>query len=196
MSKDAPPKPNRAQLLAYIERFASVLTDSGIPRMPSRVFAALLTEDDGRLTSQELAEMLDISPAAVSGAIRYLSQVGLVTRERDPGSRRDRYRVLDEVWQEVILHRDTVLARWESSLAEGVSVVGPETPAGRRLAESVVMFQFLRSELPGMLKRWYEQRAELRAAVAHDSAAAHDGSVARALAARPDRPEERDGAQL
>ncbi|NUP46766.1 MAG: MarR family transcriptional regulator, partial [Catenulispora sp.] len=158
MSKDEPPTPDPAQLLAYIERFATVLTDSGIPRMPSRVFAALLTTDNGRLTSQQLAEKLDISPAAVSGAIRYLTQIGLVTRERDPGSRRDRYRVLNEVWQDAILHRDAILARWEASLTEGVAVVGAETPAGRRLAESVVMFQFLRSELPGMLNRWYDQR--------------------------------------
>ncbi|NUR32027.1 MAG: MarR family transcriptional regulator [Catenulispora sp.] len=179
MSSDDPAGPGPEQLLAYIERFAGVLTDSGIPRMPSRVFAALLTADDGRLTSQQLAEMLAISPAAVSGAVRYLTQVDLVTRERDPGSRRDRYRVLDEVWQEAILRRDAVLSRWESSLAEGVAVVGPETPAGRRLAESVVMFQFLRGELSGMLQRWHEQRARLRAE------AARDGVVARALAARP-----------
>lgn len=176
MSSDDPAGPDPEQLLAYIERFAGVLTDSGIPRMPSRVFAALLTADDGRLTSQQLAEMLAISPAAVSGAVRYLSQINLVTRERDPGSRRDRYRVLDEVWQEAILRRDAILSRWESSLAEGVAVVGPETPAGRRLAESVVMFQFLRGELSGMLQRWHEQRARLRAE------ASRDGVVARALA--------------
>ncbi|MFD0632954.1 GbsR/MarR family transcriptional regulator [Catenulispora yoronensis] len=129
MSTDQAPGPDPAQLLAYIERFASTLSDSGIPRMPARVFAALLTADDGRLTSQQLAGMLDISPAAVSGAIRYLSQVGLVTREREPGSRRDRYRVLDEVWQEAILQRDAILVRWETSLAEGVAVVGAESPA-------------------------------------------------------------------
>lgn len=170
MSESASPAPDTSQqLLAYIERFASVLTDSGIPRMPSRVFAALLTADDGRLTSQQLVAMLHISPAAVSGAIRYLSQVGLVTRERDPGSRRDRYRVLDEVWHEALFQRDAVLARWESSLAEGVAVVGAGTAAGRRLAESVLMFQFLRAELPEMLKRWYEHRAELRSAASrHD----------------------------
>jgi DNA-binding transcriptional ArsR family regulator len=150
-------------LPAYIERFASVLTDSGIPRMPSRVFAALITRDDGRLTSQELSELLDISPAAVSGAIRYLSQVNLVTRERQPGTRRDRYRVLDEVWQQALFERDTIMARWEASLAEGVAVVGADTPAGRRLTESVQMFQFLRGELSGMLERWQAHRATLRA---------------------------------
>lgn len=190
MSEDGPPRRDQEQLLAYVERFAGVLTDSGIPRMPARVFAALLTADDGRLTSRQLAAMLGISAAAVSGAIRYLSQIGLVTRERDPGSRRDRYRVLDEVWQDVILQRDALLARWEASLAEGLAVVGPDTPAGRRLAESVVMFQFLRGELPGMLERWYSQRAALRSEAARGGLGSgddgRDTAVARALAPDPD----------
>ena len=147
---------------AFIERFANVMTDSGMPRMPSRVFVALLITDSGRLTSTELADLLDISPAAISGAVRYLSQVNLVTREREPGSRRDRYRVLDEVWQEAILRRDHVLARWESSLSEGVALVGAQTPAGERLNESVRMFAFLRKELSGMLDRWYAERDAAR----------------------------------
>ena len=36
--------------------------------------------------------MLRISPAAVSGAVRYLIRLGLVHKERVPGSRRDCYR--------------------------------------------------------------------------------------------------------
>lgn len=166
MRKDDParPTPDSDPLLAYVERFASVLIDSGIPRMPARVFAALITEDSGRLTSQQLSDRLDISPAAVSGAISYLSQIHLVTREREPGTRRDRYRVLDEVWQDAIFQRDTILARWESSLAEGVTVVGADTAAGHRLQESVVMFQFLRREMAGIVDRWQAHRAALRAA--------------------------------
>lgn len=163
MRKDDPERPAPDPLPAYVERFASVLTDSGIPRMPARVFAALITQDDGRLTSQELSDRLDISPAAVSGAIRYLSQVNLVTREREPGTRRDQYRVLDEVWQDALFERPTIMARWEASLAEGVAVVGADTPAGHRLSESVLMFQFLRSEVAEMMERWQARRAQLRA---------------------------------
>ncbi|MFC1415722.1 GbsR/MarR family transcriptional regulator [Streptacidiphilus cavernicola] len=147
------------QLRDFIERFAGVLCDSGIPRMPSRVFVALLATDSGRLTSTELAELLDISPAAVSGAVRYLTQVSLVTRERDPGSRRDRYRVLDDVWHEALLRRDQMLVRWESGLAEGVALLGADSPAGARLNGSLTFFAFVRRELPTLLERWYEERA-------------------------------------
>jgi DNA-binding transcriptional regulator GbsR (MarR family) len=52
----------------FIERFALTMTEAGMPRMPSRVFAAILSAEDGRCTAAELAEGLGVSPAAVSGA--------------------------------------------------------------------------------------------------------------------------------
>ena len=57
--------------------------------MPARVFAALLFCDAGGLTSAELTELRSVSPAAISGAVRYLSQLGFISRDRKPGSRRD-----------------------------------------------------------------------------------------------------------
>lgn len=73
----------------FVERFAADMTEAGMQRMGARVFACLLASDDGALTSARLAERLRISPAAVSGAVRYLAQVRLVSREREPGSRRE-----------------------------------------------------------------------------------------------------------
>src|ERR1700743_728911 len=69
-------------LFAYIERFAAVLVAAGFPPMPARVFVALLVTDSGRLSAAELAAVLRISPAAVSGAVRYLIQLGLAHQER------------------------------------------------------------------------------------------------------------------
>ena len=68
--------------------------------MPSRVFVALLASDSGRLSSSELAEVLAVSPAAISSAVRYLTQLNLASRERQPGSRRDYYRVHEDAWYE------------------------------------------------------------------------------------------------
>jgi DNA-binding transcriptional ArsR family regulator len=151
------------ELHAYIERFAGVLTDTGFPRMPARVFVALLTADSGRLTAAELAETLQISPAAVSGAVRYLTQLQLVGREREPGSRRDRYRVFDEVWREAMLNRDFVLSRWQGALSEGMRLLGEDSAASARLGESLHFFTFLRREMPALLDRYYRERAELLA---------------------------------
>lgn len=147
----------------FVERFASELTEAGMQRMASRVFAALLASDSGALTSAELSERLQISPAAVSGAIRYLVQVSMVRREREPGTRRDRYRLLNELWYETLGNRDNVLTRWEDVLREGAKSLGPDTPAGARVAETVAFFEFMQGELTRMLERWREYRdTELR----------------------------------
>jgi predicted transcriptional regulator len=144
----------------FIERFASVLTQSGFPRMPARVFAALLATDSGRLTAAELAGLLHVSPAAISGAVSYLVQVNLASREAEPGSRREHYRVHNETWYEAIASKDQVLARCERSLREGIDVVGRDTAAGARIAETLAFFEFIQTELPAMLERWRLRKAE------------------------------------
>jgi DNA-binding transcriptional regulator GbsR (MarR family) len=149
----ATPQPEDS-LHAFLERFASVLVAAGFPAMPARVFAALHVTDSGRLTAAELADMLRISPAAVSGAVRYLSGLGLVHRERVPGSRRDYYRMPPDVWHEVMRLQTQVLVRWANLLKEGIDIVGADTPAGARLGTQASFIEFLNKEMPALLARW------------------------------------------
>ena len=74
-------------LFGYLERFSSVLVAAGIPPMPARVFAALLVADSGRLSAAELAEVLRVSPAAVSGGVRYLGGEFTLPDDQIPGRR-------------------------------------------------------------------------------------------------------------
>ncbi|MDI3420348.1 GbsR/MarR family transcriptional regulator [Streptomyces luteolus] len=145
----------------FVENFAAVFVDAGIQRMPARVFAALLSSDAGAMSSAELGEQLQVSPAAVSGAVRYLSQQHMVSREREPGTRRERYRVHNNQWYEALANRDQIMKRWEEALREGVNSLGSETPAGRRMAETQAFFEFVGQELPLLLERWRERREEL-----------------------------------
>ena len=146
-------------LFAYIERFAAVLVAAGFPPMPARVFVALLVTDSGRLSAAELAAMLRISPAAVSGAVRYLIQLGLVHKERVPGSRRDYYRMPGNMWDDLIRMRDQVMGRWTALVREGIDLVGADTPAGTRMAEQAAFLEFATKELSQILSRWQEYRA-------------------------------------
>jgi len=141
-------------LLQFIERFASVLVAAGFPAMPARVFVAFLVSDSDRLTAADLGRILRISPAAVSGAVRYLSGAGLVHKERVPGSRRDYYRMPADVWNEVMRLRNQVLQRWTALLKEGAGLVGTDTPAGARMAEHTAFFEFLNTEISAVLARW------------------------------------------
>ncbi|MET8792908.1 MarR family transcriptional regulator [Streptomyces pseudogriseolus] len=142
----------------FVEHFAAQLVEAGMQRMPARVFGALLASDAGALTSAQLGEQLQISPAAVSGAVRYLAQVHMVSREREPGSRRERYRVHGDQWYEALTNREAVIKRWEDALREGVTSLGADTPAGRRLAETLAFFEFVEKEVEAMMERWRVHR--------------------------------------
>ncbi len=145
----------------FIEQFTSVLIETGIPRMPARVFAALLASDTGRMTAAELCDQIQASPGAVSGGVRYLMTVEMVRREGEPGSRRHYYRVPENVWEDLVGNRDRIMARWTSVLRNGVELLGADTPAGARLADSVQYFEFVSAELPRVRARWEEHKAAL-----------------------------------
>jgi predicted transcriptional regulator len=148
--------------MTFVERFAAELVEAGMQRMAARVFAALLASETGALSAAELSERLQASPAAVSGAVRYLAQVGLLTREREPGSRRERYRVHSDQWYETFTRRDQILTRWENTLRFGIDALGPDSAAGHRIAETAAFFDFLQKELVDMMDRWRERKVELR----------------------------------
>src|SRR4051812_10520376 len=149
-----------AAVSKFVEGFAAQLVEAGMQRMPARVFAALLASDSGALTSAELGERLQVSPAAVSGAVRYLAQVHMLSREREPGSRRERYRVHSDQWYEALTSREAIIKRWEDSLREGVASLGAGTPAGRRLAETLAFFEFIGKDVAGLMERWRIHREE------------------------------------
>ncbi len=161
MTDDKAPDRDPEAVSKFVESFAAQLVEAGLARMPARVFAALLSSDSGSLTSAELSERLRISPAAVSGAVRYLAQVHMLSREREPGSRRERYRVHADQWYEALTNREAVLKRWEHALREGVESLGPASPAGRRLRETLAFFEFVDGEFAAMMERWRVRREEL-----------------------------------
>jgi DNA-binding transcriptional regulator GbsR (MarR family) len=155
-------KQDQAGVSRFIERFAGQLVDAGMQRMGARVFVALIAEDTGRLTAADLAERLQVSPAAISGAVRYLATTGMVEREREPGSRRDYYVLrADDLWYDMITRREQLMLRWESVLRDGVEALGQDTPAGLRIRETVAFFDYMHQEMPLFLDRWKLRRAEL-----------------------------------
>lgn len=161
-AQEAPEPRDAAAVRQFVQRFASLLADAGMPPMPARIFVALLAADTSSLTADELAGLLQVSPAAVSGGVRYLVQVGLVSRETEPGSRRHVYRMPDNVWHEVLRERDRIMMRWADVMRDGAEVLGAATPAGERLTESAMYFDFVSKELPAVLDRWEDYKAAHR----------------------------------
>jgi DNA-binding transcriptional ArsR family regulator len=122
----------------YEEMFTTVLMQSGLPKMMSRVLVCLYTTDAGSLTASELVQRLQVSPASVSKAIAFLESQALVRRERD-GRRRERYVVDDDLWYQSMIASARANAQVVETARQGVGILGPGTPAAARL-ENVARF--------------------------------------------------------
>jgi hypothetical protein len=116
----------------YEEMFATILMQSGLPKMMSRVLVCLYTTDSGSLTASELVRRLQVSPASISKAITYLERLDLVRRERDE-RRREHYVVDDDLWYQSMMRSARDNAQLAETARHGVAILGPDTPAAARL---------------------------------------------------------------
>lgn len=149
-------------LLLAVERVASLMTEAGMPRMAARVFAYALADDAERYTAAAFAEGLRVSPAAVSGAVRYLLDTRMIVKEHEPGTRATSYRIYeDDVWTAIMTARLPMLRMWEEAVAEAADLIGPDHRGGRRLRETEAYFRFSREETASMINRWKAYRETL-----------------------------------
>jgi DNA-binding MarR family transcriptional regulator len=139
------------------EELALVLTDHGLQRMTARVLAALLFTEQPSMTSGELAERLQASSGAISGAIKMLSSVGLVERVPAPGSRRDHYRLRDDAWAILFTNQNVVISAMQAAAEAGIAATGSDSPARQRLTRMRDFYAFMLEEIPALLERWRQR---------------------------------------
>ncbi|MEO5920580.1 MAG: hypothetical protein ABIQ01_05495 [Pseudolysinimonas sp.] len=142
----------------FIERASSEMVAQGFPRMPSRVLMALTATEDGKATAEELAAKLQASPAAISGAVRYLGLVGFVRNTTIPGTRRHVYSLGDSPWYAASLTRGQAYAQFEASMRSSVERMPADSQARARIEEAADFFRFLQERLPGLLDDWNAER--------------------------------------
>lgn len=152
------PHRDEEEVHLFVERMAMAFADVGFPRMAGRVLFTVMSADEP-LTAAEIGERLGVSAAAVSGAVRYLTQFGMLVREPVKGSRRDRYRMPDNPWYEVTVTKTGIYKNFIDIANGGVDALrGRSTPAGERLAEMRDFFLFVQEEIDALGERWRAQR--------------------------------------
>jgi hypothetical protein len=141
-----------------VERTASELAAQGFPRMPAYVLMTLTASDTGRLTAAELGERIGVSPAAISGAVRYLAVLGFVRSTTTPGSRKHVYALSEVPWYSYSLNRPELYLRTENLLRSGAEHMPAGSPGRARIEEMSEFFAFLAERLPQLLVEWRERR--------------------------------------
>jgi DNA-binding transcriptional regulator GbsR (MarR family) len=152
---------DEAAIRQFIEHISMTFADLGFPRMAARILFVIMCAEEDSLTAAQIAERLGISPAAVSGAVRYLVQIRLVHRAPVPGSRRDTYRLPDDAWYEASVLKSALYKIFSELAQEGVAALGGEsTDAGARMAQMRDYFEFIHNELPTLLDRWEDHKSK------------------------------------
>jgi DNA-binding transcriptional regulator GbsR (MarR family) len=134
-----------------------VLSTHGMQRMTARVLAALLFTEQPTMTASDLAERLQASSGAVSGAVKMLTSVGLVERVPAPGSRRDHYRLRDNAWAVQYTNQNEVTLAVLKAAEAGIAATNDGSLARGRLTQMRDFYTFLFEEIPTLLDRWYQR---------------------------------------
>jgi DNA-binding transcriptional regulator GbsR (MarR family) len=142
---------------AAAEQLAVVLAGHGLQRMTARVLATLLFSEQPNVTMGELADTLNASAGAISGALKMLTSVGLAERAAAPGSRRDHYRLRDNAWAVLFTSQNETLAAMQAAADAGMAALDSSSPAFHRLAQMRDFYRFLMAEIPAVLDRWHQE---------------------------------------
>ncbi len=137
-----------------VAQMVSALAANGFPRMPASVLMTIMVSEEGVLTAEELSEKLGASPAAISGAVRYLSTVGMIHRHRLTGSRRYAYELPAHAWYTASLEKTDLYQVIIRLARRAVPTLGPR--GAERVQEMADFFRFLEQRLPQVLQEWTE----------------------------------------
>jgi predicted transcriptional regulator len=139
-----------------VAQAVSALAANGFPRLPATVLMTLMTSEETELTAEVLAERTQSSAAAISGAVRYLTTIGMIRRHVLPGSRRYVYELPEHPWYTVSIEKNELYGVIEGLARKAVPTLGPR--GGAQMEEMAEFFAFLRGRLPQVLAEWNELR--------------------------------------
>lgn len=127
----------------FEQQFSSMMIQTGLAPMPSRVLARLFTSDTGSSTAAALVQWLHVSPASISKAIGYLEKLQMVRRERDDQRRHERYLIDDDIWYRAWSASARSTRMCADTAQRGAQILGTATPAGTRLQRTAQFLQLI-----------------------------------------------------
>lgn len=158
-------KSDAAEQVQFVEEFALLCEQGGMPRIAGKLLAWLLVCDVPQQDAEQLAAAVQASKASVSTMTRYLIDRGLVERCAVPGDRRVHFRMRPIAWSHVMRERLRSVGQLRALAERAVALVRDKTPAQRARAEEMVAFYaWWERELPGLFERWEQERPRRRGA--------------------------------
>jgi hypothetical protein len=147
----------------FVEAFAQMLSQQGLPRMAGRMWAWLLICDPPQQTAAQLATELHASRGTISDTARLLHNAGLISRTTRPGDRREYFSVPPGAVRTLMQGRLPGVIAMRRLADEGLQLLADKSPAQRtRLQEVRDVYAFFERELPAMLEQFESEMNQNR----------------------------------
>lgn len=141
--------------LAFAEEMGMLWEQMGATRMFGRVFGALLVADPPEMHAEDMAAFLHASRGSISQTTRQLIQLGLIERTRQPGIRKDFFRIRSNAWVVATRHQIREMDRLQTIFKRGLRAMDGAPPGSTRaLEESLRFMEFWEAELQTLFERW------------------------------------------
>jgi hypothetical protein len=130
--------------MAWIEQVANFFADQeGLPPITGRILGWLMICEPAEQSAADIATAIKASRASMTSNIRTLMAVGLIRRRTRAGERTSYYRIDDDAWEAAVRRRIEGMVKFENIAADGLQLVGPETPRASRLHAAYNVYRWV-----------------------------------------------------
>ena len=149
---------------AFVDAMGQFMGAYKLTPMAGRLWAWLLICEPAEQTAADLAEALQASRGAISGAAAMLTAVGMIRRTRRRGDRREYFSAPPGTFNAILRTVDTAYGRLVQITTGGLVAMAHRPSSSRaRLQEVHDATAFIATEFPALVERFLEEQAAGRA---------------------------------
>ena len=148
-----PPIRVTPELSQFIENMGLHYEDYGVPRIGGRILGLLLVSPRP-ITSEEMAEALQVSRSSISTNLKTLLMSELVEKVSLPGERMDYYIFSPEGWQRALEMRLSSIFDLKELAAQGLDSLEENHPARSRLVQMDDWVDMVQKAIDRLTEEW------------------------------------------
>lgn len=157
-SSEPPPIPgDRPELSQFIENMGLHYQDYGFSRIGGRIIGLLLVTPRP-VSSEEMAEALQVSRSSISTNLRTLLMADMVEKVSLPGDRLDYYLLAEDPWQKALEMRLAAVLPLKEVAEEGLQGLNDQHPARERLEEMIVWVDLVEEMVSRLRQEWQSRQ--------------------------------------
>ncbi|MBN2723122.1 MAG: hypothetical protein JXR95_03515 [Deltaproteobacteria bacterium] len=139
----------------FMEDFALIFEEYGIPRMAGRIYACLLTSDPPYLTAKELTSQTGGSKGSINTITRNMLAIGVLEKVAVPGSRSSYFTIADPCLIGVLKRKIEHIRKMRNLLEQGIELFKDRNNNINNIFEQHIKFNhFTEKAIESIIDNW------------------------------------------